>query len=194
MIRAEELDIVIRHKDGKIVAGIPQLGLFATADDVNTALAELEKKKKTFIEDLDEAGELDAIEIADRPVIAHRQAPMTSAGNLGQFAIKTGIVVTMVVGAFVITGALIGSKVEHAINHTVDNIKGIKIGGAQFWGRVEQQLDRMASSDLPEAKKQKLLADIHAIAVKWRPFIVEVQSALSGPPNQTPPTTTPTNR
>jgi hypothetical protein len=57
------------------------------------------------------------------------------------------------------------------------------MGGAAFWGRVERELDRMASpeGDLPEAKKQKLLADIRAIGAKWRPFLVELHSALTPP-------------
>jgi hypothetical protein len=48
---------------------------------------------------------------------------------------------------------------------------------------MEAELDRMASpvSDLPEAKKQKLLADVRAIAVKWHPFVAEIQSALGSP-------------
>jgi hypothetical protein len=46
---------------------------------------------------------------------------------------------------------------------------------------MEAELDRMASpdSDLPEAKRQKLLADVHAIAVKWYPFVAELKSALA---------------
>ena len=46
---------------------------------------------------------------------------------------------------------------------------------------MEGELDRMAQpgSDLPEAKKQKLLEDIRLIAAKWRPFVVEIQTALT---------------
>jgi len=37
----EELDIVIRHKDGRVTAGIPQLALYVTADDVHAAITAL---------------------------------------------------------------------------------------------------------------------------------------------------------
>jgi hypothetical protein len=62
----------------------------------------------------------------------------------------------------------------------VNNVKSIKIGGSEFWTQMEDELDRMArpGSDLSEAKKQKVLADIHAITAKWRPFVAEIQSVL----------------
>ena len=42
MSRIDELDIVIRHKGGKVVAGIPQLSLYAKADDIHAAVTALE--------------------------------------------------------------------------------------------------------------------------------------------------------
>ena len=52
-----------------------------------------------------------------------------------------------------------------------------------FGLEFERELDRMASpeSDLPAAKKEKLLADIRAIGAKWRPFLIELHSALTPP-------------
>jgi hypothetical protein len=38
---------------------------------------------------------------------------------------------------------------------------------------------------MPEAKKQKLLADIRAIGAKWRPFLIELHSALTPPEHAT---------
>jgi hypothetical protein len=185
MSRLDELDVVIRRKNGKVIAGFPQLGLFAKADDVNAALAALDAKKKAFVADLEEAGELDTLEIEDRPAPTRRIAMIRPAGDLGQFALKAGIVVCCVVAAFVISGVLMASKVERSIENAVNSVKSVKIGGSQFWTRMEDELDRMArpGSDLPEAKKQKLLADIRAIAAKWRPFVVEIQSALADPNN-----------
>ena len=105
MSRLDELDVVIRRKNGKVIAGFPQLGLFAKADDVNAALAALDAKKKAFVADLEEAGELDTLEIEDRPASTRRVATITPAGGLGQFALKTGIVVCCVVAAFVISAS-----------------------------------------------------------------------------------------
>jgi len=190
MSRLFDLDVVIRSRKGKIFASIPQLSLLAKGATVDAALAALDAKKQELAAELEEVGELDMLQIGNQVDPMRRGVTMTAPGDLGRFAIKTSIVVFVVAVAFLISGMLVAAKVEDLVN----DIKSVKIGGAQFWGRVEQQLDRMATSDLPEAKKQKLLADIHAIAVKWRPFVAEVQSVLSGPPNQAPPTTTPTNR
>ena len=190
MSRLDDLDVVIRSRKGKIFASIPQLSLLAKGATVDAALAALDAKKQELAAELEEVGELDMLQIGNQVDPMRRGVTMTAPGDLGRFAIKTSIVVFVVAVAFLISGMLVAAKVKDLVN----DIKSVKIGGAQFWGRVEQQLDRMATSDLPEAKKQKLLADIHAIAVKWRPFVAEVQSVLSGPPNQAPPTTTPTNR
>ena len=185
MSKLDELDVVIRRKNGKVTAGIPQLGLFARADDTNAALTALDAKKKDFVAEY-EPGEID--EIVDQLAPTRRLARTGIAGDLGRFTLKAGIVVCCVVAAFVISGVLIASKVEQSIENTVNNVKSIKVGGSQFWTRVEDELDRMArpGSDLPEAKKQKLLADIHAIAAKWRPFVVEAQSVISDPNNPRP--------
>jgi hypothetical protein len=190
MSRLDDFDIVIRRKNGKILATIPQLSLYAKGDNVDKAMAALDVKKKELAAELEEAGELDTLEIGNQVYPTLRGVTTTAPDHLGRFAIKTGIIISVITVAFLISSMLVASEVEDL----VENIKSVKIGGAQFWGRVEQELDRMASNDLPESKKQKLLADIHAIAVKWRPFVVEVQSVLSSPPNQASPTAPSTNR
>lgn len=48
MNKFDQLDVLIRHKNGKIIAGIPQIGLFAKGSDVNGALAALDLKKMLF--------------------------------------------------------------------------------------------------------------------------------------------------
>ena len=184
MSRLDELDIVIRRKNGKILASIPQFNLYAKGENVEAALAALDAKKKELAAELEEPGEFEILEIDNRR--ASRGAPGSTFGDLGRFAIKAGIVAFCIAAALSISGVIVGSKIEKAI----DNVKSVKIGGAQFWSRMEAELDRMASpaSDLPEAKKQKLLADVRAIAVKWHPFVVEIQSALGSQagPSQPP--------
>jgi hypothetical protein len=187
MSRVDELDVVIRHKGGKVIAGIPQIGLYARGDDVNVALAALDARKKAFMADLEDAGELELLEIENKPAVSRRGATRP-AGDLGHFAMKAGIVVCCVVAGFVISSVLIVSKVELAVENTLNKVNSIKVSGAQFWSKVETELDRMASADndLPEAKKQKLLTDIRAVATKWRPFVTELKSALADP-NSLPP-------
>ena len=191
MNKFDDLDVVIRRKNGKIITGIPDLGLFARGHDLNAALAALEAKKQTFLADLEEAGELDTLEIERQPVATRGVATAGSGSDLSRFAMKAGIVVCLVVAALAISSVLIASKVERSIG----SIKSVKFGGHQFWTRLENELNRMArTDDLPEAKKQKLLADIRAIAAKWRPFIVEIQSVLGDPSKPPRLEETPTNK
>ena len=180
MSDVDKLDVVIRHRDEKIIAGIPQIGLYAKGDSVSAALAALDMRKKAFVADLEEAGELELLNVEYNPTPLRRGTTGLS-GDLKRFVMKAGIVVCCVVATIVISGALIASKVEGSIERTVSNVKSIKVGGSQFWTQIENELDRMAQpgSDLPQAKKQKLLADIHTITTRWHPFIAEIQSALA---------------
>jgi hypothetical protein len=54
-----------------------------------------------------------------------------------------------------------------------------RIGGPQFWSKVEKSLDDLANpkSELPEDKRQKILSDIRAIRDRWWPFIAEAVPA-----------------
>ena len=58
-------------------------------------------------------------------------------------------------------------------------------GGSQFWARIEQDLERQADprNDLPEARKEKLLADLRVVVARWRPFVTEASKlfAADGP-------------
>jgi hypothetical protein len=186
MSRLDELDIVIRRKNGKTLASIPQFNLYAKGENVEAAVAALDAKKKELAAELEETGEFEMLEIDNRRANLSRGAPGSTFADLGRFAIKVGIVAFCIAAALSISGVIVGSKIENAIN----NVKSVKIGGAQFWSRMEAELDRMASpvNDVPEAKKQKLLADVRAIAIKWHPFVVEIQSALGSQagPSQPP--------
>jgi hypothetical protein len=185
MSRLDELDIVIRRKNGKFLASIPRFSLYAKGENVEDALAALDAKKKELAAELEETGGFDILEIDNHRAAPSRGAPGSTFGDLGRFAIKAGIVAFCIAAALTVSGVIVGSKIEKAIN----NVKSVKIGGAQFWSRMEAELDRMASpvSDLPEAKKQKLLADVRAIAIKWHPFVAEIQSALASPDSPSPP-------
>ena len=166
----DKFEISIRRKDDKIIAAVPQLGLYATASEIHGALDALERKKAALLQDLTAAGEvenLSAVAVAD-PV-----APTTSHG-LAQFALKVGIVVALVATAIAITTNLVATKIETtraAWQTTLQEHS--KIGGAQFWSKIEKGLDQLADpkSEMPENKRQKILSDIRAIRDRWWPFI-----------------------
>ena len=183
MNRLDAFDIVVRHKNGAVTASIPQLGLYAKAEDVAAALASLEVKKKAFLADLEEAGELDALTEDTRAPVSRHGTMMVTGSSLGQFAIKTCIVATIFVASFAVGGVVIASTIQSSVERTVNKIKSVKIGGGQFWRKLEAEVDRMArlGNDIPEEKKQKLLADIRTIVGRAKPFVAEVQAALAEP-------------
>jgi hypothetical protein len=187
----DQADVVIRRRNGKIFARIPQLSLYAKGDSVEAALAALETKKAALAADLAEVGELDTLDIAPL-AFAVGQSAAPAPGGVRGFAIKTGIVAIAIAAVLVVSGLFVASGLQAVVS----DIKKIKIGGEPFWAHVEEEVDRMASSqsDLPEAKKQKLLADIRAIGVKWRPFVTEIRSALTGSDSPAPPLDQPSNK
>ena len=173
----DQLDIVIRHKNGKIVACLPQLSLYARGNTIDAALTALEAKKIAFAKELDDAGELETFEADLSSVTTGRPLVVSAPSDLRQFAIKAVIVAVAIAAVLMVSGLFIASSAQSVVS----NVKAM--GGPAFWGRVERELDRMASpeGDLPEAKKEKLLADIRAIGAKWRPFLIELHSALTPP-------------
>lgn len=180
----DDVDVIVRKKAERFVAGIPQLGLFASGATAAEAVDGLEARKADLIASLEEAGELDLIASQRLPVARGEPVVVQRGGDLRSFAAKTGIVVIAVFAAFALSAGLLIGRVEGLVGE----LKTVKIGGAQFWGGLEKELDRLASSDsdLPEAKKQKLLADIRAITARWRPFVIELQSISSAPPPSRP--------
>ena len=177
----DELEIIIRQKDGKVLAGIPQLKLYAKAANIDAALTALNAKKAALVAEMEELGELETLEASLATIRRPNVANVRS--DLGQFALKTGIVALAITAIFIVLGLFIVSSAQNALS----SVRDLGRGGAEFWSRAERELDRMASpeSDLPPAKKEKLLADIRAIGAKWRPFIVELRSALT-PPDDSP--------
>jgi hypothetical protein len=174
MSRIDELDIVIRHKSGKVTAGIPQLGLYATADDVHAAITSLEQKRAAFLADLSEAGGLDDLEVRHYNV---GSAPPQRRSELGQFTLKALIIIGLITGAFILWAALLVPRIERVVENTEAKMQQYtKVGGAQFWTKVEDELERAAdpAHDIPPEKKRKLLSQIQVLVERWRPFMAEI--------------------
>src|SRR5262245_6441483 len=174
MSSIDELDIVIRRKSGKVTAGIPQLGLYATGNEVGAALAALEQKRAAFLADLSEAGGLDDVEVRHYNVAS---APRRRRGELGQFTLKALILIGLIAGAFILSGALLASRIERVVENTEAKMQQYtKLGGAQFWAKVQGELERAADPghEMPAEKKRKLLSQIHVLVERWRPFMAEI--------------------
>ena len=163
----------------KVTAAVPQLGLYATASDSHSALDALERKKAALLEDLTAAGEMANLS----GVAAADPVSLGPSYGLTRFVLKVGIVVALVVIAIVITTNLIADKID-LVATKIENTRlawqaslqeYTKIGGAQFWLKVEKGLDQLADpkSEMPEEKRQKILANIRTIRERWWPFIAE---------------------
>jgi hypothetical protein len=176
----DQVDVLIRRRNGMVFASIPQLNLYAKGDNVDAALAALDAKKAALAADLAEVGELESLEITPSSyAVGQPMPPGMAPAGMRAFVIKTGIVAIAIAAVIVVSGVFVASSLQAVVG----DIKTVKIGGEPFWSHVEEQVDQMASpqNDLPEAKKQKLLADIRAIGAKWRPFLLELRSALNPP-------------
>ena len=104
------------------------------------------------------------------------------SGSIGQFAIRTAIVVAAVIITFGVALLLVDSFVEARIEQLQATIKAsTKIGGKQFWSKIEEELEKQSDTkaDLSPEKKQKLLAEIRVLSNRWRPFIQEVITVAS---------------
>jgi hypothetical protein len=178
MSHIDELDIVIRYKGGKVVAGIPQLSMYASGGDVQAAVTSLEQKRAELKAQLAEFGVLDDLEV--RPYTVQRVADH----SLVQFVLKTLIVIGLIAGTLTASTVWVASRVDRTIRDTQDKVQQYaatmrqytKVGGEQFWEKAERELERAADPDrdLPAEKKQKLLSEIHVLVERWRPFIAQV--------------------
>jgi hypothetical protein len=196
MNRLDELDVVVRRKNGRVVAGVPSLGLYATADDTVAALAKLDEKKRAYEADLEEAG-LSEIIVAGGSTAGASTAP-SNTGGLRGVALKSGIVIGMITVAVIIGGGLLASRIDATIDRTIYSVKtqlgplsNGKIGGSQFWSKIESELDRVASADnnLAPEKQARLLQNIRAIVTRIRPFVGEIAplfANVQAPDSQTP--------
>jgi hypothetical protein len=174
MSRIDEFDIVIRHKGGKVTAGIPQLALYATADEVHAAITALEQKRTSFFGDLAQAGELADVDV--RPYTVGRLDPRTERG-LGPFVLKAVIVIGLIVGTVALSTALLLPKIERVVVDAQARMQQlIRVGGPQFWAKVERELERAAepTRDLTPEQKHRLLSQIRVIVERWRPFMAEI--------------------
>jgi hypothetical protein len=165
----DELEMVIHSRNGRYLAKIPQVGLYATADTLPKAIATLEIKKKSLLEELSAANALDEIPVSAYEAPAQRKM----LPELGLFAAKGAIVVALILAAVGYT--------RHAVEAEINQIRAPRVGGTVFWADVETNLARAAdpANDLPAAKKQALLGELHVLVDRWRPFVREIGRLFS---------------
>ena len=177
--RLDKFDIVIRCREDKVTASVPQLSLYATASDIPGALNVLEQKKVALLNDLDAAGMPDDLCAPATPLAVPAESGVPGTSQvLWQFMLKLTIFFAVAAVAIIIMTNLITRKLEDLAT-TAENdllcwqatLKGYS--GAQFWANIERNLDQLAKSDISEDKREKILSDIRVIRDRWWPFIAE---------------------
>jgi hypothetical protein len=104
-------------------------------------------------------------------------------GPIGQFALKTAIVaVAIVLSAWIMLDVLEGFATRRMEQLETAMRSATVIGGRQFWTKLEDELDKLADprTDISPEKKRKILSQIKVISDRWRPFLSEAASAISG--------------
>jgi hypothetical protein len=181
MSSLDKFDVIIRRKNGSVVACIPDLRLYARADDVHAAIDALDMKKRELDTELTQMGDIATLDRAPEPV---PDRPSRSA-RLALFTAKAVIVIALSAVAVIYSSSFIAANVDRAAERIQTRFsEAVKLGGREFWSKLETGIAQAAEprNDLPEEKKQKLLADVRTIATRWRPFAAEVGRLFAEPP------------
>jgi hypothetical protein len=165
----DEMPIVVRRKWGRHIAEIPQAGLYARGSTAKNAVAALEAKKSVLRDELTRAGVYE--EVASRAGAQRSELPMLSA--LFWFAAKALTILLLALVAV--------AYIQSAFDQKMEQVR--KMGGARFWGSLESELREAAdpANNPPEQTKQEILANLHTLVARWRPFVREGQQLFSDP-------------
>lgn len=180
-IELERSDIVLRTVDGAVVAAIPQFGLFAQGPTVQDALSILEEKKAAVQREFAEFSAL-------RDIPVTQQASASIRWNeIKQFAIKMAIVFALIIATLMYSAIKMDEFVQSTIYRLQTEVQRIvSLDMRISVQKLERELERAASPehDISPDKKQKLLANIHTVVERWRPFVAEAMALF--PPQNAP--------
>lgn len=172
----DNFDIIVRRRNNRIQVSIPDLWLYAHADDLPTAMRLLDEKKELLLADLSAAGVLDQL--------GKKQSrlPATEAASLRQelvrFLAKFAIVGFILSAAFAAVASIAITQVASVKSNVTKQLKNLT--GAQIASVADRLLERAAAptADLSEEKRRKILSEIKILAERWGPFIDEAAAAL----------------
>ena len=100
------------------------------------------------------------------------------------FAGKALIAAVIFVGSVLI----IAVHIENKMSRFAQEIqKATKIGGSEFWKKIEQEIDRAGDPEqaISPEKKQKILSELRVITAQWKPFLTEAYSIVTASPSET---------
>ena len=118
----------------------------------------------------------------DRPAgIAER-----GLSPLAMFAAKTVIVASVVTTSIIVATSFVTGYVYD----TAERLSNLtKVGGAAFWGRLEEDLAKAAAPDsgLSPEKQKQILDQLRLVSNKWKPFVSEAYAIVTEPAPTRPP-------
>ncbi len=167
-------EIVVGRVDGRFVATIPALAIFATADTAEAALAGVERKRIAVVDEFRENGFLDRLPKA--PPAGGRDPA------LGRFAAKVGIVAGAVAAVAIVAVVAINLVFSYHVNR----LAGIAAYAAsgfspeQMSGRLVSQIETAAARarNLNPAARDKIAADLRTIVRELKPLADELRPLL----------------
>jgi hypothetical protein len=121
-------------------------------------------------------------EVADTP-----PSNASQSGAIAQFAVKTCIVAVVISACTIFVAGWIIDSAELSIMHSINSVRAelqrTQVGGSQFWGKIERELEQAAdpASDLSAEKKQKIINNMRVIVARWRPFLDVVTTEMQKP-------------
>jgi hypothetical protein len=111
----------------------------------------------------------------------------TRPDTITRFAVKTCIVAVAISVCTIFVADWIIDSAELSITRSLHSVRaellGAQIGGSQFWGKIERELEQAAdpASDLPAEKKQKIINNLRVIVARWRPVLDIVTTEMQKP-------------
>jgi hypothetical protein len=101
--------------------------------------------------------------------------------GLGRFTAKTAVIAAAVtISLWIIIGQIF-DRVDDIVADAIAQLQAAtQLSGSAFLARLEKGLDWVADNDLSPERREKLVSDIHIIATRYRPLVVEASPLFSG--------------
>jgi len=170
-----DYDLILSFSQGKPTFRIPELGLMAGGNDLESAYREIARLKQEYLDKARATDRLDTLPLPGRIAAAriaakgYESAPGTTRSALQLFLIKLGVVYASI---FILIGVAVFA-VRPAIH--------VKTGRT-FWTNVGNSLHRTAVSEgMPADAQAQVLADIKVLVARYKPFIDEMRPLFSDP-------------
>ncbi|HUK60455.1 MAG TPA: hypothetical protein VLV50_14595 [Stellaceae bacterium] len=159
--------VVIVEKGGRYCLRIDELCLFAWGESIPAAYEELMRRKERVIEDAHASDVLERLP----PPYDRRLGGAAPGRSSASVVTLLAALVALVLAVAVPIGWGLG-KVSEAVRQLSQQIPH----GRQFWTRIEHDIEAAADpkNDIDPEKKARLLASLHVLVDRAKPFADEL--------------------